>query len=508
MVKISGKEIRVILIGCSNYAKDSHIPALQKHKRVKVIAVVDLASKANGIKTYLKSKGLWDDKITTFISIGKDVGRSKDVYDLYKKRDIPKRLTKTDQKKINALNKNEIRKIDKKIRSVIDNSSFDKVDGIIISTYGVFHGNYIRWALSVNKHILVDKPLTVPRFCSSEKIAAKQIWKDFKEFNKKSTRRGSKNTLFMLATQRRYQPVYQEIAKRIRSNYKNENSSSCFPITFVQCLTSDGWWLDIPSLEKGKNADSFNYRDHRSFNPSISGGGKLTHTGYHLIDIITWLMRFCEPNITEAKVYTNILRPRDTAFILEQPRKVIEEIPEDLAEVNAAIQIEFRNKRGVICFAQFGMLHEGLSLKDSSNKLSTVSGRTKQEIITINQGPIFSVWMRRIAKLIKEEGTDLGYKNHFELLFGNNPFETGRNEVLELGKSFGFDSYVEENKAPTNEFLNFLSDNKSNKLSVISPVSDHSVGIKLLSAVYQSATSQKIVKVRFNKSEWSIPPQF
>lgn len=291
----------------------------------------------------------------------------------------------------------------------------------------------------------------------------------------------------MLATQRRYQPTYHEIARRITLYRK------LYPVTFVQCLTNDGFWLDPANLANA-----------RAFDPERSGGGKLVHTGYHILDIIPWLLRHGNADIDNATVFTSTFRPHDAAS-LQQQRSTAPAMPEDRAEINIAVQVAFKNQRHVRCMAQLGMLHEGLSTKrllDPTLKDWELagSGRTKQEILTIYQGPIAAVWMVRIAKL-NDAGKRPGGASHQNLWFGANRARTEA-EPFEQSNL----PYQECDTAPTREFLEALQQPTPSQVKVRSPVADHYIGIRLLSAAYEAAALGKPVSISFRAEDWSAPP--
>src|SRR5581483_9623372 len=115
------------------------------------------------------------------------------------------------------------------------------------------------------------------------------------------------------------------------------------------------------------------------------------------------------------------------------------------------------------------------------------ANRTKQEFLTLTQGPIAAFWMQRIAKLTPGLGREFGGDQHLELRIGKNPRLVGGGLPLEDVPTV----YEERDSAPAEEFLGALVKMQADPEhipTVCSPVADHGIGIKLLSGIYESAT--------------------
>lgn len=300
----------------------------------------------------------------------------------------------------------------------------------------------------------------------------------------------------MLAAQRRYQPVYQRIGAWLHQSFR----ATGWPVTFIQCLTNDGLWLQ-PT-------------DYPLQPTYTGGGGKLVHTGYHLLDQIPWLMRHCQipgddsspvRRIASAHVCATMFRPVDSAA-LRGDASARDLALAQLAEINAGLQVTFQDADGrAMCILQVGALHEGLSLNPqpphadlAGRARAANAGRTKQDVLTIYQGPIGSIFLRRIAKL-DGPGARLGQRDHLELVCASHPQLLPDSPPLQR-----FDlAYEHCDSEPTLEFLRALGDRDA---EVASPVSDHAVAIKLLSAAYESAIARQGVTITFEPSEWRLPP--
>ena len=383
---------------------------------------------------------------------------------------------------------------------------------------------YCRLSLNESKHTLVDKPLTVREFCTTDGSQAQGIYGDFKRLSKLAA---EKQALFMLCTQRRYQPAYREIAQRLVDVYNKTGNV----VTFVQCMTSDGWWLN--DKDEDENDGSGGIHSHRGFDPLQAGGGKLVKTGYHLLDIVPWLIRHVDISIKSAELCVNFQRPAD---LRGQPGPFTSKIPfatlpknlrlpkgcvqapggeitipfQYVPEVNATLQITMYDARKKPrCLIQIGLLHEGLSLRDSTGAKSR---RTKIETMQLFQGPVGMVSLRRIGKITNGDLFGVGGKQHYELIMGKNPHHIGGGLPLE---EFII-HYDERDTGPALEFLNTAFELVCNQKQwgfrqVTSPVLDHDVGIRLLSEAYKVAaksfTSRSSPQpYRFHFESWARPP--
>ena len=369
------------------------------------------------------------------------------------------------------------------------------VDAVIISSSELTHKPYVEWAVRRGLPALVDKPLTARANWTRDVAQARGVLDDMHECLAQT----ASIRPVMIAAQRRYQPAYRHIASWLHQVYR----ASGWPVTFIQCLTNDGLWHRA--------------EDYTRQPTYAAGAGKLLHTGYHLLDQLPWLMRHCQHaddpsapvrRIASAQLFASTFHPIDAAAVTRIPPEGRDRALEGLGEINASLQIAFRDRHNhVLCIAQIAAMHEGLSLHQQPFHADLVqrartanAGRTKQDVLTIYQGPVAAVWMRRIAKLGEHPGHVLGGRDHLELLCGANPLlQPGLPAVKRLELAYeGCDS------APTLEFLRALRPGGS--AVVASPASDHLIAVRLLAAAYESAASHAPVDVIFEPAEWTLPP--
>jgi predicted dehydrogenase len=439
--KMNERKPKLILIGCGRWAGESHLPALKEYyDTIELVASASLDLEKS--KEQLNKHGFQTNNIL-------NIQMPDDVVEIARDRKAGW------YKAISKIFRN-------KIGTVLNNPG---LDAAIIATYNVHHYAYIRWCLENGIHVLTDKPITITPSCCEDIYAANRIWSEYLELVKIAKKN---NLLFMVATQRRYQPHYNLIQEEIKRVYNNADQR----VTFIQCITSDGWW-DEPT--------------RRGYNPRESGGCKMSHTGYHLFDIIPWLLRASNPDIDKAEISVRFQRRKEL-----HPTEC-----ESNAEINAGIQIAFFKNDEPDCLVQISMLHEGFS------KNFGVEGRTKHEEMTIHQGPIFAVWLRRLAKLLdnpneSEDDYKVGDRNNNELFFAVNKSENGKLknyhpgenlEVVPLSNVF-YDAsqigYLDCDEEPSKEYLKVLLQKPSYTSETQSSAQDHWQGVKLLSAAYLS----------------------
>lgn len=372
-------------------------------------------------------------------------------------------------------------------------------DGMIVSSPPLTHKPYIDAALSAGDvAILVDKPLTVRANARSSVSQARAIVREFDEISRRSRGR-----LVMVGTQRRYHSLYRRIGRHLH----NVHAKTGHGVTFVQSLTNDGLWSDRDAYSPGGFYD-----------PAATGGGKLINTGYHLLDTVPWLLRHCQEasprpsdvaRIRCADVFAQFFGPEDAVGLVSnggpRPRGGPGKFP--MNEINACLQVAFRDEEDrTVCLWQLGALHEGISARRSpatrvDQEDPAGAGRTKQDVLTLYQGPVAAVWMRRIAKLLPGEGARLGESGHAELLCAQNAHMTGADGALEQVVG----PYVDTDTAPTEEFLAALL-GLTSRDEVASPVADQAIAVRILAAAYESAVTQSAVRVHFDGLEWALPP--
>jgi len=145
-----------------------------------------------------------------------------------------------------------------------------RLDGVVISTEPRAHKAYVLWALAHGVHVLLDKPITAPASASNSAEVAQALWSDFEEISRALS--ASRSRLVVQA-QRRVHPGYGFI-KRYLEDFLPEFR---VPISSVDSYHADGMWV-MPH-EWNREHHAYKYRT-----------GKLLHSGYHFVDLCSWLL--------------------------------------------------------------------------------------------------------------------------------------------------------------------------------------------------------------------------
>lgn len=371
------------------------------------------------------------------------------------------------------------------------------IDAVVISSPEATHGDYLEWALEGGLPTLVDKPLTVRRLVGNRLSDAGELVREWKA----CCRDAPRGVPFMLAAQRRYQTIYRRIAALVHDEYLRHG----YAPTFVQCLTNDGLWHAA--------------RDYAVQPTYRNGAGKLAHTGYHVLDIVPWLLRHAQDDerpgsaisrVRSATVFASGFRPADAAAAWSPNHDgaaIRTSFPETLGEVNAALLVTLYDaQERTVCIIQIGTLHEGLSLSAGASlpdaaqrRTQAEAGRNKQELLSLYLGPTSAIWMRRFAKLTGNDDSRFGGNRHLELVHARNRRVSGAPAMLRRRRL----AYRADDDAPTLEFLRAL---RQPDVAVTSPVHDHGIPVRLLAAAYASMASGEAVHVGFDAGDWALPP--
>ena len=446
---------KVLLIGCGDWAFSAHIPAIRANQNIQLIGIIDLSKRRDKVLNKLEISGV------DFYSIADACdSRAQAATDL-----ITDSLKK------------------------LEDDLPDDIDGVIISTYGLGHYPYIKWALSKRWHTLVDKPLTIVEDMAIDPSKAPILVNHFTEFVNIAE---ANNLLFMIATQKRYSDIYNRIAQEVMTAQK-----LCkYDINSIQAFTSDGYFRNIIDC----NFPAY--------------GSKIKNTGYHILDIVPWIIRHTNPAIDTAIIQTSPLNYDRLAKIRNIPSTGISQ-----SEAYASMQITFLDGLNSRCIFQFHAQHEGFSMKgrkkgreysgplEKSDIKKAYEGRTKEEEMRISLGPYLRIYYRRVAKIYDKDGVNLGENNH---LF----YEISKSYPGVIpGDEYKYENifYTDPESMPTEEFLLTLNKSKPSIEKVRSPVSDHIVSIKLFAGVYESMAkayngNYEPVYVKFKPKEWGSPP--
>ncbi len=367
---------------------------------------------------------------------------------------------------------------------------FYNITHIIISTESKGHNMYLNFALENNINVLSDKPITVVKnmhSLSSINKMRQQYYDLLSKYNKDKCK-------CMIMCQRRCHRGYIYIINLLKEIIKKYN----IPITYIDIYHCDGNWEMPHDLDKENHPYKYGY-------------GKLYHSGYHFIDLLSELIKLNDlttndKKITNGLIYGNSFDPNDEAVVFNSSdyknmfpndkisgiyNKLSDKCFNNYGEKNFYSQLNFYNKNNdLITTANMNLLHYGFSRRGwfTSRDYYKHNGRIRHERISIQVGPLMNIQIHSYqSKEIKDRKDDIseistGGLEHFDIdiyrnvdLIGGKPFE--RIKLYDLynltnmkHKFIGFNEYSRE------EMINsFFSDNES-----FGDIETHKLAIEVL----------------------------
>jgi len=255
----------VALVGIGPHAKRIYLNYFKKHK-VNLALVIDLNSQRESIKKYLLENGFKNTKIFTIDDKYKDDENLSD-------------------------------KLSSNLLAVCNTL---EITHLIISTEPKGHFMYLEFALKNNINVLTDKPITVSKNMTSLRSIEK-VRKQYYEILELA--KHSKGTCKVMC-QRQYHRGYEKI-KEVLTDVVDEYK---MPITNIDIFHSDGAWEMPHDLEKENHPYKYGY-------------GKLFHSGYHFIDLLSDFIKINDSlggnkSIVSGEVYSKVFTPNDEMNIL------------------------------------------------------------------------------------------------------------------------------------------------------------------------------------------------
>lgn len=426
----------IALVGIGPHAKRIYINFFKKHK-VNLAFVVELDSQRDNVRKYLDENGFKETKIFTINDKYKD--------DEHLPKDIANSLLKVCE-------------------------TFE-ITHFIISTEPKAHFMYLEFALKNNLNVLTDKPITVNKNMTSLSSISKtrKQYYEILELAKNST--GTCKVMCQRQYHRGYEKI-KEVLTDVVKEYK-------MPITNIEIFHSDGAW-EMPH-DLGKENHPYKY-----------GYGKLFHSGYHFIDLLSDFIKINDTlggnkKIVDGDVYSTVFTPNDEMNILniEDYKRLFknQSIPyyynentnptfKKYGEKDFHGLLNFYNKDGfTITTANLNLVHNGVSRRSwiETKDFYKSNGRIRHERINIEIGHLLNIQVHSYqSKEISDRTNNeesVGGLEHFDIYFFNNPLvDREPFKQIHLG-----DMYSEEEKK---EFLgynelsreiflnNFLNDNE------------------------------------------------
>lgn len=384
------------------------------------------------------------------------------------------------------------------------------IDAVLIATEPLSHYEYALWALENNLHILLDKPISTAEKIANSLAVAKRNLREYEDIERKYKKvLETKNVVFTILAQRRFHAAYDVARDAIQQVFSETNC----PVTLMSSLHCDGQW---------RFPDEIIEQDYHPYN---SGYGKLSHSGYHAVDVLaefTNLTHKGDKAVDAVEIYAQSSRPADflSQFSIDDHKKLFQDsdrhfkygneyksLMRSFGEVDVAANITFTRAGHVITLGTLNLAHTGYGQRNwvsaEGRDLYKGNGRVRQEQHAIEQGPFQSIFINSYqSKEILDEASDhfdIGGERHLEIIiFRNNKlfpnwkpveivnvrdlmkfelegYSRGHQEEARRVCIKDFFSYIDRNTSPEQQRSNFL---------------DHRRTAKIFSGVYQSLAAK------------------
>ncbi len=393
---------RICLVGIGPHAKRIYLPFFKKY-HYELSLVIELSSCKEQTRKVLDENGFTHTNIFTIPD------RYRDSYHL------PKRLFYN-------------------LQAICETLS---ITHIIIATEPKAHFMYLEFALKNNIHVLTDKPISVCKNMTSIS-SIRRVRKEYYQlldYAKEST------ASCKVMCQRQYHHGY-EYVKKILSDVVNTYQ---IPITYIDIYHSDGNWEMPHDLDKENHPYKYGY-------------GKLFHSGYHFIDLLSDILKInmnlpYSKKLKYGEVYSNCFTPQDELAVVNQsdyqrlfslqkiPSFYQQKLPSfsKFGEKNFYGMMQFQNyHHQTITTAQLNLLHYGFSRRGwiESRNYYKENGRIRHERVNIHVGTLLNLQIHSYqSKEICDRGNlqdeeKVGGLEHFDIhiyrntaMIGGKPFE-------------------------------------------------------------------------------------
>lgn len=458
-----------ILIGLGPHAKRIYYPFLEKYKEkydIKLKLVIDLESQKEKINKAISARTLKPEKILFL----KDTPENR----------VADKIDPIAEKELNIL-----------VRT-------NKIDGIIISTEPKAHMIYAKWAIKNNINILMDKPITAPINPSTDKKSAQKIYNDYLKL--KNLLKKSKSKFYVVCQRRSHQGY--ALIKKYLEEFISEYQ---VPISYIDIYHGDGAW-NLPH--------EFQKENH----PYKYGYGKLMHSGYHFIDLLSWISKVNSTHSNKiadnVKMYTARFAPNDffnqiqekdyNKFFNQEPikefyRNYKHDDFKNFGELDAYTLLQFKKGKNVITTASVNLQQNSFSRRgwfDLPEDTYKGNGRVRHERVNIQVSHLLNIQVHSYQsyETTKHENEDIlqgetGDSDHFDIyIFRNQNMIGGKAFTkISLGKNMKEDNqkdsyYLGHNeKAREGTLVNFIENNSDE-----SELEHHDFTNKLMSNIYLS----------------------
>lgn len=458
----------VALIGLGWHARRVYYPRLEEAAlagRVRIAAVVDLQDNADAVRGFLAQRQVAPDHLV-----------------LTQPSTSPERVPDEAARQLAAL------------------QADGRLDGVLISTEPRAHRGYVLWALERGVHVLLDKPLTAPADPGSTAEVAEALWQDFEDIARALA---ASRARLVIQAQRRVHPGYSFI-KRTVEEFVAEYG---VPISFLDVYHADGMWVMPDEWD----------RDHHAYKYRT---GKLLHSGYHFVDLASWLLASNErlgraPRTLEFQVQS--FGPRDFLALLDGRYERLfgpGRAPVPVPSVERHGEMDLNLLGRILCD---GAVQTTVSLQLLQNSFSRRAspappadpykgaGRVRHERMNLHVGPLLNLQVHSYqAHEVRDPRPQLaygpGHLDHFDVyVFRNAGVVGGASfEKLEFGRAGQDKGHNEQARLDLLEA--FLAGDPSG-----SELEEHRRTIFWLSRIYHALHRRQTEGLALHGMPWSAP---
>lgn len=458
----------VLIIGFGHHARRIHFPVVESLNDAGVVGLVDLEANDSLIGDFLKQNNKTLEKI---------LFRSKSEVNLEELTEFAKEL---------------------------------KVNSVIVSTDPDSHCSYANWALENGYSVLLDKPIHAENNAAHNTDAARAIHLEYMKLLEAYQKCKKKFPYLAceVLSQRRHHPAYKLVKDTINEVYEATNC----PITYYYSFHNDGQWR-MP-----KEISEIEYHGFKD------GYGKASHSGYHFYDLLSWFTEIYrnEKNIHSLTTKSwgnfpdNYLKQIGPTILNKVFGSDIEANKNNLSrygEIDVMSTIKLCTKDSVTTHAQIDLLHSGLSSRSwvdvEGRNLYKGNGRVRHEQHYISIGPFASIsltsWQSKPFETEQLNSVEIfkpGHEFNLDITICRNSKVIGGNDVKTYSLNDFYDPTLTEysrghqEDARRNAIIEFNNLVNTRRSSGSSSLSSHALSSKLMSSVYESLASNKVVKER------------
>ncbi|GAA2405264.1 hypothetical protein GCM10010191_11350 [Actinomadura vinacea] len=354
---------RIVLVGLGPHARRIYYPMLERASErydIELSLVVELSDQRRVVEDYLAGRSLQPKAVVYLPDGNRDgAGLHPDFLD------------------------------------AVESAGAPNLWGLLIACEPRARKMYTEWALERGLHTLLDKPVTAFDLRAASPESALGLVDDFYDL-RDAARRSGANCL--VQTQRRAHLGYQTVRDYLRDFLHTFG----VPITYVDVYHADGMW-NMPEEFFGRENHPYKY-----------GYGKIMHSGYHLIDTVTWLTSLNDelPPTAPDRLEICTRRQRPYDFLSQVGRRHYETFfgagdsvapyfsPESMAELREFGETDvfmlgqFRRGDAVMTTVSLNLLQTSFSRRSWFQLPADTyrgNGRVRHERLTVQVGHLLNV---------------------------------------------------------------------------------------------------------------------